>query len=79
MAKLKLVLVLLLLLSVSALAEEGMWLLTQLDQLDLQKKGLELKPDDIYNPNKTSITDAIVWLGGCSWWGVELLRFCCLV
>ncbi|MBN2011960.1 S46 family peptidase [candidate division KSB1 bacterium] len=47
-------------------AEEGMWLLSQLDQLNLKQYGLKLKPSDIYNPDKPSITDAIVWLGGCS-------------
>ena len=62
----KLVLVLLSLAFSSTFAEEGMWLLTQLDQLDLHKKGLELKLEEMYHPKKPSITDAIVWLGGCS-------------
>ncbi len=52
--------------SFPALAEEGMWLLTQLKQLELAKKGLEISVDDIYHPEKTSLTDAIVWLGGCT-------------
>jgi hypothetical protein len=52
--------------SVSVFAEEGMWLLTQLDQLGLKEKGLEIETEDIYHPDKTSLTDAIVWLGGCS-------------
>ncbi|HID38191.1 MAG TPA: S46 family peptidase [Calditrichaeota bacterium] len=47
-------------------ADEGMWLLTQIKDLDLQKEGLEISPEDIYNPDGISITDAIVWLGGCS-------------
>jgi hypothetical protein len=55
-----------LLISASAFAEEGMWLISQLKQLDLQSKGLQISVDDIYNPDKSSITDAIVWLGGCS-------------
>jgi hypothetical protein len=55
-----------LILSFPALAEEGMWLLTQLKQLELEKKGLEISVEDIYHPEKTSLTDAIVWLGGCS-------------
>ena len=50
----------------TATADEGMWLLSQLKELDLQKQGLELKTSDIYHPKKPSITDAIVWLGGCS-------------
>jgi hypothetical protein len=52
--------------SFPALAEEGMWLLNQLKQLDLEKKGLEISVEDIYHPEKTSLTDALVWLGGCS-------------
>ncbi len=47
-------------------AEEGMWLLDQLDQLKLKEQGLEIDVDDIYHPKKTSLQDAIVWLGGCS-------------
>jgi hypothetical protein len=52
--------------SFPALAEEGMWLLTQLKQLELEKKVLEISVDDIYHPDKVSLTDAMVWLGGCS-------------
>jgi hypothetical protein len=52
--------------SYSAVAEEGMWLLTQLKQLELAKKGLEISVEDIYDPDKASLTDAIVWLGGCT-------------
>ena len=62
----KLAIVTSLLLSVAAFAEEGMWLLTQLDQLNLHEKGLELTLEEIYHPKKPSIIDAIVWLGGCS-------------
>lgn len=47
-------------------ADEGMWLLTQLPQLNLQEKGLELTPEQVYSPDQISISDAIVWLGGCS-------------
>jgi len=45
-------------------AQEGMWLLNQIDQLDLKKKGLEIEPSDIYNPDKTALCQAIVQLGG---------------
>ncbi|MCK5573515.1 MAG: S46 family peptidase, partial [Bacteroidetes bacterium] len=48
------------------IADEGMWMLTQLDRLDLEEKGLELKLEEIYHPDNVSITSAIVWLGGCS-------------
>lgn len=66
MRNIPLILLLTLLLSFSAFADEGMWMLSQLKQLDLNKKGLQIKPEDIYSPDKTSLTDAIVWLGGCS-------------
>jgi hypothetical protein len=49
------------------LADEGQWLLTQLDKLplsEMQKKGLELTPEQIYNPSGPSLVDAIVLLGG---------------
>ncbi len=53
-------------LSYSAVAEEGMWLLSQIEQLGLESKGLEIPLEKIYHPEKPSLTDAIVWLGGCS-------------
>jgi hypothetical protein len=47
--------------------DEGMWLLDQINKLPLasmQKHGLELTPEQIYNPDSTSLKDAIVLLGG---------------
>jgi hypothetical protein len=47
--------------------DEGMWLLTQIKKLPLEEMkshGLELTPDQIYNPDGTSLKDAIVLLGG---------------
>ena len=47
--------------------DEGMWMLTQLDKLpwaEMQKHGLQLTPAQIYNPDGTSLKDAIVLLGG---------------
>ncbi len=66
MRKTSLILLTTFLLSVSAFADEGMWMLSQLKQLDLNTKGLQIKPEDVYSPDQTSLTDAIVWLGGCS-------------
>ncbi|MBN1351192.1 S46 family peptidase [candidate division KSB1 bacterium] len=66
MKKIACFVILSIIISSSLWADEGMWLLTQLDQLDLQKKGLKLKVDEIYNPQKPSVADAIIWLGGCS-------------
>ena len=54
-------------LTVSAMADEGMWLLPLLKQLngkDLKAAGCKLSPDEIYNINKTSLKDAIVHFGG---------------
>ena len=33
----------------SSVAKEGMWMLTQLKQLDLKKKGLKIPIEDIYS------------------------------
>ena len=53
--------------SVTAVADEGMWLLPLLKQLngkDLKAAGCKLSPDEIYAINKTSLKDAIVHFGG---------------
>lgn len=50
-----------------AKADEGMWLLPFLKQQNseqLKKLGLKLEVDDIYNPEQTSLKDAIVIFGG---------------
>ncbi|MBJ6119746.1 S46 family peptidase [Pontibacter sp. BT310] len=51
----------------SARPDEGMWLpmlLKQLNESDMQKKGLKLSADDIYSVNQSSLKDAIVSFGG---------------
>lgn len=56
-------------LSFMVFADEGMWLLTLLGKKysDLQKAGLKLSVDDIYNLNRPSLKDAIVQFGnGCT-------------
>ena len=53
--------------AVSAMADEGMWLLPLLKQLngkDLKAAGCRLSPEEIYSINKTSLKDAIVHFGG---------------
>ncbi len=54
----------------SAKADEGMWipmLLKQLNESDMQSKGLKLSAEDIYSVNKSSLKDAIVHFnGGCT-------------
>ncbi len=57
-------------LSLSAMADEGMWLLPYLKKMnekDMQQKGCELKAEDIYSAQGSSLKDAIVIFGrGCT-------------
>lgn len=48
-------------------ADEGMWLpllVGRLNQVDMQKMGLQLTADEIYSVNHSSLKDAIVQFGG---------------
>jgi len=45
-------------------AQEGMWLLNQINQLDLAKKGLQIPVTAVYSPGKPAVSDAIVQLDG---------------
>ncbi len=48
-------------------ADEGMWLpmfIDRLNYVDMQKKGLQLSPEEIYSVNSASLKDAIVGLSG---------------
>jgi len=47
-------------------AQEGMWMLTQIDQLNLAQKGLQIPVGDIYSPGKPGISRAVLQLGGGS-------------
>lgn len=47
-------------------ANEGMWLMTQLDELDLQSKGCQIDEQIIWNPDDGGLSKAIISLGGCS-------------
>ena len=47
--------------------DEGMWLpmlVNRLNYADMQKYGLKLTPEELYNINRPSLKDAIVQLGG---------------
>jgi len=60
-------LLLTLLLPLAAHADEGMWLplfVKRLNQADMQKKGLKLTAEEIYDVNNASLKDAVVQLGG---------------
>ncbi|WP_299757140.1 S46 family peptidase [uncultured Pontibacter sp.] len=51
----------------TARPDEGMWLpmlLKQLNEAQMQNKGMKLTADDIYNVNQSSLKDAIVSFGG---------------
>src|ERR671921_390060 len=54
-------------LSMTARADEGMWLpllVKRLNHVDMQKQGLQLTAEEIYNVNNASLKDAIVQFGG---------------
>ncbi|WP_316749153.1 S46 family peptidase [Pedobacter gandavensis] len=46
--------------------DEGMFPLSEISKLDLKKAGLKINPNEIYNPNGTSLVDALVNVGGCT-------------
>lgn len=55
----------------SARADEGMWLLQLMKEQHLadmmKKQGLQMEIDEIYNPNKVSLKDAVgIFGGGCT-------------
>ena len=53
--------------SLSAKADEGMWLLPLLQKLNIGKMtelGLQLTAEDIYSVNHSSVKDAILIFGG---------------
>ncbi len=53
--------------SAFAFPEEGMFTPDQIGRLPLSKKGLKIKPSDIYNPNGVGLSDAVVRLSvGCT-------------
>ncbi len=56
--------------AVKALADEGMWMLHQigeLDQASLRELGLQIKPEEIWSTKTSSgLASAVVSLGGCS-------------
>lgn len=46
--------------------EEGMFPLSEIHKVDLKKAGLKIDQNEIYNPNGTSLVDALVNVGGCT-------------
>lgn len=52
------------LLIIISYGQEGMWLLSQLNQLDLNKKGLSIPVSNIYNKDKPALCNAVLQLDG---------------
>ena len=53
--------------SLTALADEGMWLLPYLQKMNIKnmkERGCKLTAEDIYSVNSSSLKDAIVIFGG---------------
>jgi hypothetical protein len=48
----------------SIFSQEGMWMLNQLENLDLESKGLKIGVSDICNTDKPALYNAIIQLGG---------------
>lgn len=46
--------------------DEGMYPLSDIRKLNLTEKGLKIPVDEIYNPDRVSLVDALVRLGGCT-------------
>lgn len=66
MKKVFITLIVMLCISPFVFGEEGMWLLSQVKNLELDQKGFEISPTDIYSPGKPCLAQAIVQLGGGS-------------
>ncbi len=47
-------------------ADEGMFPLSEMKNIDLKKAGLRMEPIALYNPDGVSLVDAIVRVGGCT-------------
>ena len=58
--------ILILFLLSTVFAHEGMWLMTQLNELDLQGKGCQIDEQKIWNPEDGGLSKAVISLGGCS-------------
>ncbi len=50
----------------TTVADEGMYPISEIHKLNLQAKGLKITPQEVYNPDGTSLIDAIVQVGGCT-------------
>lgn len=48
------------------LPPEGMYPMSQIENIDLADAGLKISPEEIYNPNGISLIDALVNISGCT-------------
>lgn len=62
----KVLYVLFLSLHLTVKADEGMYPISMLNRVPFAKSGLQISPQDIFNPKGISLVDAVVSLGGCS-------------
>ena len=49
-----------------AIADEGMYPISDIARLNLQSKGLQMAPNDLFNPNGVSLIDGICKVNGCT-------------
>ncbi len=47
-------------------SDEGMYPISELGRLNLQNRGLELTPDQVFNPQQISLVDGICKVNGCT-------------
>lgn len=52
--------------ALAAVADEGMYPISSIGQLDLNRKGLAIAPEEIFNPNETCLVDGICRVNGCT-------------
>ncbi|MEE4310629.1 MAG: S46 family peptidase [candidate division KSB1 bacterium] len=64
--RLQIILMMTTIISTTILAEEGMYPVSEIHTLDLEKSGLEIDPQKIYNPDGISLIDGICKIGGCT-------------
>ena len=51
---------------IPALAEDGMYPMSELPRLNLAEKGIELTADQLFNPDQISLVDGICRVNGCT-------------
>lgn len=49
-----------------AQADEGMFPMSELSQLDLAAKGIQLTADQLFNPQSVSLVDGVCRVNGCT-------------